>query len=435
MQMNDVVEERTGSPQPGERPCPECGTILPVHHGYVTWCDRCGWNLKPEVISDSRTLFDEIYRKLSRRLSRDLFNRMLREESLAPRFTLSGALAFLMAAAVHAVTVVFLLAGGAFVLLGWPNIVLVALGLLCLCIAIAARPRIVQAPDKGLLPRESFPALYKLADDVADAMNAKRMDHIVASIEFNASFVRAGWLRKRYLTIGLPLFAIHTDAERVALLAHEIGHSANGDNGRRFFVVSALGTLEVWYDLIRPHGLFSSESGMPGLVMLPVNMVLYGISRMIRGWIWALVHLLFRNSQRAEYLADYLSAVVGGDRAAVTSNQLLYRGGFYNYVVQRVANSNGRLRLFDELSHQMALLPERELERIRRVSLLPDSRIDTTHPPTAYRIRFLEERFKGEPRVVISPEDSRLLEQELLSMHEMAERAIVDEYRAALYYR
>ncbi len=435
MQMNNEVPERTDGSGPGERPCPECGTILPVHYGYVTWCDGCGWNLKPEVISESRTLFDAIYGKLSRRLSRDLFNRMLREESLAPRFTFSGAMAFLIAAAVHAVTVVSLLAGGAFVLLGWPNLLLVAAGLLCLCIAIAARPRLVKAPGEGLLPRESFPALYKLADDVADALKAKRMDHIVVSTDFNASFVRAGWLRKRYLTIGLPLFAMHSDAERVALLGHEIGHSVNGDSGRRFFVVSAMETLEVWYEMIRPQGLLSSESGMPGFMMLPVNVVLYGIAGMIRGWIWTLVHLLFRNSQRAEYLADYLSAVVGGDHAAVTSTQLLYRGGLYEYVVQRVANSNGRIRLFDELSHQMSVVPERELERVRRVSMLPDSRTDTTHPPTPYRISFLEQRFTGAPQVVIAPEDSRLLEQELLSMHAMAERAILDQYRASLYYR
>lgn len=435
MQMSDVGQERAEGSQPVERPCPECGSIVPVHYGYVTWCDGCGWNLKPEVISESRTLFGEIYRKLSRRLSKDLFNRMLREEALAPRFTFSGALAFLIAAAVHAVTAVFLLAGGAFVLLGWPNILLVALGLLCLCIAIAARPRIVKAPDEGLLPRDSFPALYKLADDVADAMGAKRMDHIVVSIDFNASFVRAGWRRKRYLEIGLPLFAIQSNAERVALLGHEIGHSANGDNGRRFFVVSAMETLEVWYGLIRPHTLLSSESGMPGFVMLPVNLLLYGVAGMIRGWIWALVHLLFRNSQRAEYLADSLAAVVAGDQAAVGLGEMLYRGGLYDYVVQRVANSNGQLRLFDELGHQMSIIPERELERIRRVSLLPESRIDTTHPPTAYRISFLEQRSKGEPKVVIAPEDSRLLEQELASLHDVVERSVLDRYRDSLYYR
>ena len=29
-----------------ERPCPECGSTVPVATGYPDWCD-CGWNLEP----------------------------------------------------------------------------------------------------------------------------------------------------------------------------------------------------------------------------------------------------------------------------------------------------------------------------------------------------------------------------------------------------
>ena len=33
--------------------CPDCAVTLPVNHGYLTWCEACGWNLTalPERLS------------------------------------------------------------------------------------------------------------------------------------------------------------------------------------------------------------------------------------------------------------------------------------------------------------------------------------------------------------------------------------------------
>ncbi len=412
--------------------CPGCGQSIPRHHGYAAWCDGCGWNLNPSIMGEPRNVFEELQLKFGARLGEGLFKRMLAEADLRPRLTFATMLAYGIAGIVHMVTVLFFLVGVITIIIGWPNIVMIVLGVLSACIAIAARPRI-SSPPAPVLPRERFPTLYRLVDEVADALGAKKVDHIVADCAFNASFGVLGWRRKGYLTLGIPFFVIHSDAERVALLGHEIGHSVNGDSARGLYLHSAIQALVCWYHLVLPESLLSSESGMPGLLMLPVNLLLCTVAWGIRLLISALVHLLYHSSQRAEYLADYLSAVVGGRDAAISSTQLIYHQGIFAYTVQRVANNPDGLPLFDELRRQMAMLPERELERVRRVSMMAESRFDATHPPTAHRIRFLEARCQGTPQVVLSPEDSERLNEELAQLYDEEERAILDEYRNSLY--
>src|SRR5439155_2673676 len=41
--------------------CPKCGTTVPVHHGYVTWCHECGWNLTAPQPDEGHTRFDRLY--------------------------------------------------------------------------------------------------------------------------------------------------------------------------------------------------------------------------------------------------------------------------------------------------------------------------------------------------------------------------------------
>jgi len=50
--------------------------------------------------------------------------------------------------------------------------------------------------------------------------------------------------------------------------------------------------------------------------LIPWNLLQLGIAQLIWLSILALSHLLYRDSQRAEYLADYLAATVSGTEAA-----------------------------------------------------------------------------------------------------------------------
>jgi Zn-dependent protease with chaperone function len=219
----------------------------------------------------------------------------------------------------------------------------------------------------------------------------------------------------------------------VALIGHELGHSVNGDFTRMFFVGSAINALEGWYNLVRPTSLLSSESGIPGFVMLPVNIVLFALARCAWFGVYLLAHLLYRDGQRAEYLADYHASVVAGSVAGVSSNKLIYFYDLFEFTVQKVAaNPSGR-RLFEELEYQRGMLPERELERIGRVSMMEQSRLNMSHPPTIYRMEFLRKRYAGEPKVVMTPSEAERLNQELATLHARVEHRILEDYRASLY--
>lgn len=418
---------------PHERPCPDCGVVVPVHSGYVTWCGECGWNLTPAEPVVPRNTYERLHLKLGTRFGDQLLRNMLEENSLETRLTASKFLAGFLAWMVHLLALVFLGLGIWLIFEGWPNVVFVFIGICCVALAILARPHMSKQPE-AILPREQFPVLYRLVDQVADVLGAKHVDGIIIDGRFNAAFGVIGVRRRHYLWLGLPLFFIHDNPERIALIGHELGHSVNGDSTRTLIIGSAINTLSAWYMLVVPQSLLSSESGLPGFVMLPANIMLYAIAGIIWSVLYVIAVLLYRDSQRAEYLADYHSAVVGGSRAGISSTSALYLEHIFQYTVQKVANNPGSNRLFDELRHQMTILPERELERVERVTQMEGTRIDITHPPTPHRIKFLRARHTGEPKVVISPKDSEQLNAELESLYDIIGDRILTEYRSSLYY-
>jgi hypothetical protein len=55
--------------------CPDCGHQIRVDRRYVTWCDKCDWNLDPSPPNDhtpawrlrlEHKLADALYRELER---------------------------------------------------------------------------------------------------------------------------------------------------------------------------------------------------------------------------------------------------------------------------------------------------------------------------------------------------------------------------------
>src|SRR5262249_31700201 len=118
--------------------------------------------------------------------------------------------------------------------------------------------------------------------------------------EYNAAITKVGLKRKTYLTIGVPIWFVLDDQERIALLAHELAHAANNDFSRGLIVGTACESLERWYVTFRASMIFLEISA--GIAWL----VLSGLRR-----------LMFEESQRAEYLADVASAQIAGTDATV----------------------------------------------------------------------------------------------------------------------
>ncbi len=414
--------------------CPSCGTTVPVHVGFVTWCHTCSWNVKasePAYARLSRT--ERLYEAAGRRLGERMAARLIAAESLEPRMTPATFSAYAIAALAYAIVAAFLLAGVASIVLGFPNVFALIIGALLVGMAVMLRPRFGKPPDEDLVWRADGAALYELADEVADALETPRVDMLVVDGEYNASWAILGLRRRRVLTLGLPLLTALGPQERVALLAHELAHGRNGDARRGFFVGSAVRALADLYWIVAPEDMPEGPSWALGIFDRAANWVFYVLSRPFWWLLMLELHLLLRDSQRAEYLADALAARVAGTEAAVALSEKWLLESTFRGVVQHAARAGDDSDLFEELAAAVVEVPDRERERRRLVARLEGARLDATHPPTAKRIELLEKRPRQEPRVSLSPERSALIDAELGSRRRAIQQDLVDEYRDSLY--
>jgi Zn-dependent protease with chaperone function len=418
-----------------EEACPRCGARLPVLEGYVTWCHRCGWNLAAPHAEVPAGRAGKLYAAAGRRLGDRLATRLLAAERLEPRLTPAKVAAYAIAAGVFAFTFACALGGVLLIVLNFPHPVAIVLGLLLLALAFLTRPRFGALPDEGIVERADAPHLYGLADRVAEALETEHVDRIVVDHEFNASWAIVGLRRRRLLTLGLPLLAALGPQERVALVAHELAHARNGDSTRGLVMGSALNGLIELYGLIAPNPAGVEYFDDLGIFERIANGFLWILSRPVYGLILLQIHLLLRDSQRAEYLADALAARAAGTAATVRLHERLFLGPVVDMVVQRSARERVHEQLCGDIAEAVAAVPERERERRRRVARLEGARLDVTHPPSGSRIRLLEERPPVDAAIRLSAAGSEAIDRELAPLHPTLARRLVDEHRDRLYER
>lgn len=390
--MGLPVNSETNS---GHQVCPKCQASIPIDARYPTWCKQCGWNLEPETAARSRNIFEALYAQSGERSSRNLFDIVSKDRALRPTIHLSTILAFGIATVVHGIALGSAILGAWIIINAWPNVWLGLIGALCLAIAWFFRPRFAKLGGE-ILVREQYPAVYRLADQVAEALNSPKVDGIVIGSWFNASFSRVGVRQKRIVNLGLPLWTILDAQERVALLGHELAHGVNGDPVRSFFVGTAIDSLVTWHRYLTPTrlntvgGRFIRRAGLEDVV---AAIILWPLSALAWLAAYALSHLLWRESQRAEYLADYLAATISGARAAVSMLDKLHFGSTFPFTVN-VLLSEARGSFLADYRQRIAATPAREVERMKRIGRLEGARLSATHPPTAYRMEFLAARHR-----------------------------------------
>jgi Zn-dependent protease with chaperone function len=406
-------------------PCPSCQATLPVHPGYSTWCESCNWNIKPARSlqpGDDGILARE-YAKIGKHQTEALFKSLAARPETMARHSPATTLAMACALLIHSLTFALAALGLALIILPWPHLLAIAFGLFLIAFAWTLRPRIAPFP-KRTLPRHKYSATYALADTLADCLGARRIKAIVVDDTFNAALGHAGWRRSPMLYLGLPLWAILDEQERLALIAHELAHEAHGDVGRGFFITSAL----EWYGALTPPIVPSGgEFALGAIIAVPLMKVLRLLTR---AGIFVLVHLLRRDSQRAEYLADRLAANVAGTKATLGLLDKLQLSHSFELSLQRVAHGHDNESLFDALRRRVREIPARELERLRRVQRLTDARLDTTHPPTPYRIDLLKHQPEAAP---INSTDLALAHEasgELATLEAPLARKMIADYLA-----
>jgi Zn-dependent protease with chaperone function len=417
------------------RNCERCGTPLPVHDGFVTWCHSCGWNLTaPATFEPPAGRLGRLYERAGRRLGDRMAERMASAKSLEPTLTPARLTAYAVAVGVYAVSLLFVAAGVAFAAILFPNLFALALGALIAGIGLMLRPRFGKPPTEGAITAQEAPQLHAFVADVARALEVPMVDTLIVEHEFNASWAILGLRRRRVLVLGLPLLAALEPQERVALVAHELAHGRNGDSGRGLFVGSAVRALEDIYYIVGPEDLSDREPWELAIFDRIVNILLWVVSRPAYGLLMLELLLLLRDSQRAEYLADALAARTAGTKAVLGLTEKTLLRSTFQGAVQRAAHPGAEVDLFADVAEVFAGVPEREKERRRRIARLEGARLTETHPPTAKRIELLERRPQTDAQVVLDPAHSAEIDDELRHLRRPLQQRLVEEHRDALYY-
>lgn len=414
--------------------CPNCATALVSAFSSVPWCPRCEWNLgcfEPERRHPElgwrwldRVLFNVAYR-LSRELYQALPHRPLRPRGLTGSGLAITGIAVLMFAMWLWVT-----GCGCWLILDDTRSWRVAPGVALLLIAVQLRPRFARLP-RGLptLDRQSAPVLFRLIDRIAVEAGTA-VPHVVAVTPFVEAFGGVIGLRqRRVLGIGLPLWVSLNPQERVAVIAHELGHFAGGDPRRLLATQPAYQTLSTLAEMTRPtldaDGVFRRVARHLG------NVVSNGF-QLAQLLVMLMGH---RDAQRAEYRADEVAALVAGGPAAVGMLDACLTAEPIMVAVTRSARA-GRAAARDARRTGVAASPRNEarewalgiatardeaaprLSVRRQLSVRDEVSVYADHPPTGLRIRRLLTLPTSPARVVLTPRESRRIDTELAPCYE-----------------
>ena len=362
--------------------------------------------------------------RLGYRMTRQQFDRLVGRPMGA---TETGAATVLIAAAS-----VLLLAGvAALTVIGvwltvrsFPSLTILP-GVTLLGFAYVLRPRFGRLdPELEVLSRQRAPELFALVDEVATALGTPAPQVIGVDGDFNAYAGQVGLRRRRVLCLGLPYWGSLGPQERVALLGHELGHFANGDPRRTLLTQPAFRTLGEAAELLRPVDT-GHQGGILELFGALLAKVLLGtLSRLLAAAHLVLVCLALRESQRAEYLADDLSARAAGSDAATRLLDNALRMESMMLVVRRDSRAgHGPQRWRAATAESLADAADR-LPQLRQLSVREEASLFTSHPPTGLRRRMLTSRDWHDPKVVLTEARLERMDAELAREYERIRRQI-----------
>ncbi|MEC0268864.1 M48 family metalloprotease [Paenibacillus anseongense] len=409
--------------------CPNCMEKTPVLKGFMTWCDKCEWNVKADDKKGKpRNVFERTYLQVGEKMGSDLLQTLIIKGSLHTTFSWMRLFTYLAASVVHLFSLFLFVSGILLVVFNVQNIIILIFGCILLVFAWATRPRFHKLNEKTLA-REAFPALYRAMDDIAKAMGSDRVEGVVINEKFNASYREIGLGRKKIITLGLPLIQILDEKELTALIAHELAHGINGDQNRSYWVGAAFFTLTYWYSVIRPDRLWDPGYRLLAFFMFFANLVLLAVSQFIYFLLYVLCHLFWQDSQRAEYLADQLAAQTASPKATVSLLNKLHLDAMFEFTILKVINSKRIGHFFEDFQEQIRILPQREMERLKRASVKAGARLDASHPPTANRVSFICNLEQEEPLYRMDKETFEQLNAELDQLKSSMEQKLIDYYK------
>ncbi|WP_344440853.1 M48 family metallopeptidase [Kitasatospora nipponensis] len=397
--------------------CPNCGAAFDADPRFSQWCPACEWNLGSEPPGTPRAL---------RRRARERARAERSHARMAARSTAGGrwgaewVASQVLASLVHLWTLA-VVAGSVWLLLSG-SVFFAFLGLVGLGLAFLLRPKLgTRGEDPALVAPEAAPQLYALAARIAGELGVRPPARIRVQSGYRTDYTRLGVRQEVELTVGMALWTVLSEPERIALLGRELGRGRNRDPRRGLWLRLALDTLDAWYRLLMPDGgdeLMLTRIERPGQYdMLPTSGVVRQIyanaqkalieevaSRLLRTCALpvrlvrrALHRLVLSGSQEAEYRADDLGARAGSSRAVTAMLDMLFleESATAYLCQQRALVGHGGVARPDDLAQALwnglagylDSVPDIERERRRRLAARQGTAVDAWHPPTHLRVR------------------------------------------------
>lgn len=407
--------------------CPKCSHEMPVITGYVTWCEQCNWNIHPNWHpTESLSLFERFQHRLGVRSANLLYEELIGTKSFTYPVTIGTIGAYFFSILLHFAC--FGMIAMMVLKLFWPRFLgdfILGVLLLFLCIGL-------YWPTRNKIPtmkltRGDYPALHRLMDEISKVTGSPKVTSLIAHYEFNAFAARSLLRRQTTVGLGVPLFSILNLREKIAVIAHELGHLANRDMTRKLIVRQAMRTLGSCYHLLIPKYDYSELFG-------PFYHLIVIIRKRLADLVYYAYYLLglsvWKQSQRSEYYADLTSARVVGTNAAAAALGKLHFSPTYWMTLEKVAQHGYTTELFEELRKFTNNVPEKEQRRIQKISESLAVQPDSSHPPTMYRIQNLNRHPVDIPSLALDETFIEQLNQEFGQLEKSMQVRLLDDYRS-----
>jgi Zn-dependent protease with chaperone function len=407
--------------------CPQCDNPITPDPRFVTWCDKCDWNLnggvEPKVgIATARR------RQAAKAKGERLFAAIADSSVTRPGLSGARAASYVVAGAIHLVTLSVFVIGVYVVVANFPDAFAFIAGIPLLLLGFVLRPRLGGVrPGTVILPADSAPALYGLCGRIATAVGARPVDLIAVDAQFNASFGQVGLRRRRVLSIGLALWNVMDDQQRIAILGHELAHQVNGDAAHGVVVGSALRSLNEWRMALGSPRWHPQSGSIFAFIEALAQVAARQVTRLMRAAVSAVYRfersLIFQSSQRAEYFADLLATRAGSSAAMIGALDALHLAAPGEQAVVFAARRDEPDIWEAERTYFESLGPM-EWERHRRLDARDGTAVDSTHPPTNLRIELLKRRAAQPAGVSLTGGEGAAIAAEMKSGFELVEQQL-----------
>jgi heat shock protein HtpX len=461
--MRTVATDQRTAAAPGTAEttgCPRCGAALVSLDRETPWCEHCLWNLDAYDPAPFATWWQRRSGAFTHRIAYRLTMAQFRElggranggghrdpgedgciDPLPVGHPAPGTVGRMrqirrwgrarFVAAAFAVLFYGLIAaigaaGVWLIRLQFPNPMTIILGITVLVIALYLCPRVRRLPkDVETLTPEQAPALHALVARVAAALGTPCPTIVGVVPWFRAYTMAVGLRRRRALVIGLALWGGLEPQQRVAVLAHEMGHFAHGDIRRGPLIEPAMTSLARLSVLLnadrRLHAHEPPLMGLAAVIYPVVEWALRILSSLLYAAHLGVLAILLRDGQRREYLADQRAADLAGTRALAQVLDLAVSS-----VGSVVASRARDLQTYPgwRVAVQSVLRSEnrQRMRRLRQRSVRRDASLWASHPPTGLRAWLVEAEPWRDPTFVLSAAESDLIDVELEGYYQRARR-------------